>query len=112
MAVTEDPESTKNSTEWSPIHPSRNQCPAPEICRTESPTCVESQYSQVPTGQSVNRSVPLPQVKGPPRKSPSTQSGQVQSNHQQPELWICLSVQYRSGPKTEQNSCCLNHFLE
>ena len=39
MAVTEDPESTKNSTKWSPIHPSRNQCPAPEICRTESSTC-------------------------------------------------------------------------
>ena len=36
MAVTDDPESTRNSTELSPIHPSRNQCPAPEICRTES----------------------------------------------------------------------------
>ena len=32
IAVTEDPESTKNSTEWSPIHPSKNQCPVPEIC--------------------------------------------------------------------------------
>ena len=38
MAVTDDPESTSNSTEWSPIHPSRNQCPAPEICSTESST--------------------------------------------------------------------------
>ena len=36
IAVTEDPESTKNSTEWSPIHPSKNQCPVPEICITGS----------------------------------------------------------------------------
>ena len=36
MAVTEDPESTKNSTEWSPIHPSKNQCPVPEIYMTGS----------------------------------------------------------------------------
>ena len=36
IAVTEDPESTKNSTEWSQIHPSKNQCPVPEICITGS----------------------------------------------------------------------------
>ena len=36
MAVTEYPESTKNSTVWSPIHPSKNQCPVPEICITGS----------------------------------------------------------------------------
>ena len=28
--------STKKSTEWSPIHPSKNQCPVPEICMTGS----------------------------------------------------------------------------
>ena len=36
IAVTEDPESTKKSTAWSPIQPSKNQCPAPEICITGS----------------------------------------------------------------------------
>ena len=36
MAVTDEPESIKKSAEWSPIHPSRNPCPVPEICMTES----------------------------------------------------------------------------
>ena len=30
--LTDDPESTRNSTEWSPIQPFKNQCPAPDIC--------------------------------------------------------------------------------
>ena len=38
IAVTDDLESTRNSTEWSPIHPFRNQCLAPYICRTSSST--------------------------------------------------------------------------
>ena len=53
MAVTEDPESTKNSTEWSPIHPSRNQCPDPEICRVQSSTCSLSIGSDRPVGELV-----------------------------------------------------------
>ena len=52
-AVTDDPESTRNSTEWSPIHPSRNQCPAPEICSTESSTW--SAYKE--SGRSISEPV-------------------------------------------------------
>ena len=60
MAVTEDPESTKNSTEWSPIHPSRNQCPVPEICITGSSCPNGSSYlvgvpgSRTPSENSVS----------------------------------------------------------
>ena len=36
MAITADPESARKSTAWSPIHPSKNQWPAPEICITAS----------------------------------------------------------------------------
>ena len=110
MAVTKDTESPKNPPNGRRSILRGTSVPLPKSVGRNHP---HVQYSQVPTGQSVNRSVPLPQVKGPPRKSPSTQSGQVQSNHQQPELWIHLSVQYRSGgSKIEQNSCCLNQFLE
>ena len=38
IAVTDDPESTRNSTAWSPIHPSRNQSFKPDICRSSSST--------------------------------------------------------------------------
>ena len=58
MAVTEDPESTKNYTEWSPIHPSRNQCPAPEICRMESSTWNHPHRPHVFTGS--DRSIDKP----------------------------------------------------
>ena len=57
MAVTGDPKSTKN-TKWSPIHghPSRSQCPAPEICRMESSTCSVSIGSDWSIGKSVRAS--------------------------------------------------------
>ena len=36
VAVTADPEYTRKSTAWSPIHPSRNQWPSPDICKIAS----------------------------------------------------------------------------
>ena len=61
MAVTEDPESTRNSTEWSPIQPSNNQCPVPKICMTGSSYRNGSSYlDDVTAGcTSCEKSVPV-----------------------------------------------------
>ena len=42
IAVTADPESTRKSTAWSPIQPSRNQWPFPDICIISSSGCWSS----------------------------------------------------------------------
>ena len=67
MAVTEDPESTKNSTEWSPIHPSKNQCPVPEICITGSLYRNGSSYLVDVTGSRTSSEKSVPADSSPSR---------------------------------------------
>ena len=109
MAVTEDLESTKHSTEWSPIHPSRNQCPAPEICRTESSTCSVSIGSVRSICKSVCASA-TGSGSSPEIALDIERSGTVElpgvGGMDAPVGLISL------WSKTERNSCCLYQFLK
>ena len=57
IAVTAEPESTRKSTAWSPIHPSKNQWPVPDICIIFASvwwlSTASDQSTDLPTGRVV-----------------------------------------------------------